>query len=65
MGCSELSVPVHEYLGPEYKVQVSDVDGSDVWNEHFAVCKRTIVISVSGNKDLFQQKEKGKGEGNN
>ena len=56
---------MHEYLGPEYKVQVSDVDSSNVWNEQFAVCKRTTVISVSGNKDLLQQKEKGKGEENN
>ena len=65
MRCSELSVPMHEYLRMMYKVQVSDVDSSDVWNKHFAVYKRTTVISVSGNKDLLQQKEKEKGEENN
>ena len=65
MRCSELSVPMHEYLGTKYKVEVFDVDSSDVRNKHFAVCKRTTVISVSGNKDLLQQKEKEKGEENN
>ena len=65
MRCSELSVPMHEYLGTKYKVQVSNVDSFDVWNKRFAVYKRTIVISVSGNKDLLQQKEKEKGEENN
>ena len=65
MRCSELSVPMHKYLGTKYKVQVSNVDSSDVWNKHFAICKRTTVISVSGNKDLLQQKEKEKGEENN
>ena len=54
MRCSELSVPMHEYLGTKYKVQVFDVDGSDVRNKHFAICKRTSAISVSGNKDLLQ-----------
>ena len=37
------------------------MDGSDVWNKHFAVCKRASVISVSDNKDLLQWKEKEKG----
>ena len=56
---------MHVYLGTKYKVEVFDVDSSDVRNKHFAVCKRTTVISVSGNKDLLQQKEKEKGEENN
>ena len=47
----ELSIPVHEYLGTKDEVQVFYVDDSDVRNEHFAVCKRTSVISISDNED--------------
>ena len=54
MRCPELSVPVHEYLEMEDKVQVFYVDCSDVRNEHFAVCKRTNVISISDNENLLQ-----------
>ena len=50
---SELSVPMHVYLGAKDEVQILGVDGSNLRNKHFAVCKRTDVISVSDYKDLF------------
>ena len=54
MGGPELSVLVHEYLGMKDEVQVFHMDGSDVQNEHFAVCKGTSVISISDDEDLLQ-----------
>ena len=49
-----MSVPVHVYLGTEDEVQVLGVDGSDVLNKHFAVCKKASVALVSKNKNLLQ-----------
>ena len=40
MGCSELPVPMNKNLGPEYKVQVPDVDHPDIWDKHFAIYKK-------------------------
>jgi len=41
MSCSELSVPMHEYLGPKDKIQVPDVHCPNVRDKHFTLCKRT------------------------
>ena len=40
MGCSDLPFPMNKYLGPEYKVQVPDVDCPDVRDKHFVVYKK-------------------------
>ena len=40
MGCLELLIPMNKNLGPEYKVQVPDMDYLDVWDKHFAVYKK-------------------------
>ena len=50
----ELSVLVHVYLGREDEVQIVGVDGSDVLNKHFDVCKKASVALVSKNKNLLQ-----------
>ena len=50
----ELSVLMHVYLRTEDEVQILGVDGSDVRNKHFAVCKRASVALVSNNKNLLQ-----------
>ena len=34
MGCSELLVPMNKNLGPEYKVQVSNVNRSNILGKH-------------------------------
>ena len=39
MGCLELPVPMNNYLGPEYKVQIPNVDYPDVRDKYFAVYK--------------------------
>ena len=49
----ELSVPVHVYLRTKDEVQILDMDGSDVRNEYFAVCKRVSITLISDNKDLL------------
>ena len=50
----ELSVPMHVYLGTEDEVQILGVDGSDILNKHFAVCKKASAALVSNNKNLLQ-----------
>ena len=50
----ELSVLMHVYLGTEDEVQVLSMDGSDVLNKYFAVCKKASVALVSKNKNLLQ-----------
>ena len=39
MGRLELPVLVNKYLGPEYKVQIPNVDYPDVRDKHFVVYK--------------------------
>ena len=46
MGCSELSIPVNEYLRSKYKVQIPDVDYPDVQDKHFAVYKKKKYIYI-------------------
>ena len=46
MGRSELLVLVNEYLGLEYKVQIPNVDYSDVRDKHFADYKEKIYICI-------------------
>ena len=40
MGCSELPVPMNKNLRPKYKVQVPDMDYSNVWDKYFVVHKK-------------------------
>ena len=40
MGCSELPVPMNKNLGPEYKVQVSNVNRSNILGKHRTVCNK-------------------------
>ena len=40
MGCSELPVSMHKKLGPKYKVQVPNVNCSDILGEHRTVCSK-------------------------
>ena len=58
-----MSVPMHVYLGTEDEVSILGVDGSEVLNKHFAVCKRTSDALVSNNKKLYFNKKKRRGGG--
>ena len=40
MGCLELLVPMNIYLGSGYKIQVPDMDYSNVWDKYFVVYKK-------------------------
>ena len=40
MGCSELPIPMHKNLEPEYKVQVSNVNCSNILGKHRIVCSK-------------------------
>ena len=40
MGCLELPVPMNKNLRPEYKVQVSNVNRSNISGKHRTVCNK-------------------------
>ena len=40
VGCPELPVPMHKNLGPEYKVQVPNVNCSNILDKHRTVCSK-------------------------
>ena len=46
VGRSELPVPVNKYLGPEYKIQIPNVDFPEIRDKHFAVYKIYIYIYI-------------------
>ena len=40
VGCLELPVPMHKNLGPEYKVQVPNVNYFDILGKHRTICSK-------------------------
>ena len=48
--CTELPVSVHKNFGPEHKVQVSNVNHSDVLSKHRTVCSKRWRVRVRVNK---------------
>ena len=52
MGCLELSVPMNVYLGPEYKIQVPNVDCPNIRDKHFIIYKIYIYIYICAYKEV-------------
>ena len=48
--CTELPVPVPKNFGPKHKVQVSNVNRSDVLGKHRTVCNKRWRVRVRVNK---------------
>ena len=46
VGRSELPALVNKYLGPEYKIQIPNVDFPEIRDKHFAVYKIYIYIYI-------------------
>ena len=48
--CTELPVPVHKNFGLEHKVQIPNVNRSDVLGKHRTVCSKKWRVRVRVNK---------------
>ena len=46
MGCSELPVRMNKYLGPEYKIQIPNMNYPKIWGKHSTVCNEKYGESV-------------------